>query len=73
MRDCIYADNYKIKLLGDISNDDEISVTDAVALAKYLHSGSTLSDSITADLNGDGEVDVFDLGLLKRLLLEPSA
>ena len=42
-------------------------VSDAVKLQRSLH--SMQGGSADYDLDGSGEVDVFDLGLLKRMLL----
>ena len=48
------------------------SVIDAVAMQKWLLGvpGAKLDSSKDFDLNADGEVDVFDLALLKRMLTE---
>ena len=58
-------------LSGDITLDNAFSVTDAVYLQRYLLGEFSLNEAAfrNADLNGDGEVDVFDLSLLKQSLL----
>ena len=58
-------------LSGDITLDNAFSVTDAVYLQRYLLGDFSLNEAAfrNADLNGDGEVDVFDLGFLKHRLL----
>lgn len=58
---------------GDLDGDKAVSVKDVVALQKYiLLVSAPLSDVqyAAADMNADGEVDVFDLALLKRFLLQ---
>ena len=54
---------------GDVNNDGEYGVSDIITLQKYLLGLNAAIDHNAADLNGDGSVDVFDLGLLKRRLL----
>ena len=44
-------------------------VLDIVTLQKFLLAESTLPDAAAADLDGDGNVDIFDLARLKRLIL----
>ena len=39
---------------------------------KYLHGQGSLKLAAAADLYEDGEVDVFDLAMLKRMLLQPA-
>ncbi|MGN0593425.1 MAG: dockerin type I repeat-containing protein, partial [Ruminococcus sp.] len=55
---------------GDINQDGKTTITDAVALQKYLITLKTLtSEQLSlADINGDGRVNTFDLSLLKQLL-----
>ncbi len=60
---------------GDINLDETASVTDAVLLSQYLLARTSLTDqqAAAADLTGDGQVNVFDLGALKKMLLAPAA
>lgn len=55
----------------DVDCDGMVTVADAAALTQWLH--GTLPHGFlhleTADLNFDGVIDVFDLALLKRILL----
>jgi arabinan endo-1,5-alpha-L-arabinosidase len=56
-------------LWGDVNASGEFELTDIVAFTKYLH-GLEIPEAVQAgDLNKDGELDVFDLGLMKRILL----
>ena len=55
---------------GDANLDGEGSVVDAVMLQRWLLGLAGVSCGESADLNGDGSVDIFDLALLKRMLLE---
>ncbi len=59
---------------GDINQDGAVSVTDAVALTKYLLAAEHFdtAEFTAADLSGDGSVNAFDLGMLKRQLLTPA-
>ena len=56
---------------GDLDGDGDVTVTDVIFLQKYLLCGGVLTPEEwnCADLMEDGMVDVFDLTLLKRLLL----
>ncbi len=57
--------------LGDVDLDNSVAVADIVLLQKHLLGIQPLTSpaDITADLNRDNAVDVFDLGLLKRAVL----
>ncbi len=57
-------------LPGDLTLDGEFSVIDLVYLSRYLHNSYSISAQAftNADLNGDGEVDVFDLGRMEQML-----
>ena len=59
-------------MMGDVNADGTVSVADAVMLQKYLHGQGSLKLAAAADLYEDGEVDVFDLAMLKRMLLQPA-
>lgn len=56
---------------GDVHQDEKVDLTDVVLLQKYLLGARQISVQQwkAADLNADGVVDVFDLALLKRLVL----
>ena len=55
---------------GDVNADKSITAADVVALQQYLLGRLTLTDTSMADMDGDGVVDVFDLGLLKRMVIQ---
>ena len=56
-------------LTGDIDADGMLAVSDVIMLQKWLLGSGSLKDAASADLNADGEVDIFDLACLKRQLL----
>lgn len=58
-------------LIGDINQDNSVSVLDVITLQKYLLKTGTLSQeqSLNADFNQDGKVNIYDLILLKKSLL----
>lgn len=59
------------RIKGDANNDGKVTVADAVMLQKWLLGASTeLTCWQNVDLCEDGQIDVFDLCLLKRLLLQ---
>ena len=55
-------------LLGDVNGDSKINVPDVILLQKYLLNFETLDMSAftKADCSGDGNVNAFDLSILKR-------
>ena len=57
--------------LGDVNRDGEVNVADAVILQKWLLvvPNTRLPDWKLCDLCEDGRIDVFDLCLLKRKLI----
>ena len=58
---------------GDVNADGQLSFLDLVAFQKWLLCQGTLIDGAAADVNGDGCADVFDLALMKRMLLAPQS
>lgn len=65
---------YKFESLGDApgdaNSDGRVTIADAVALQKYLLGTGSLSGWKSADLCEDGRIDVFDLCLLKQMLVQ---
>lgn len=69
----LYAHWEKINLLGDLNQDNKITLTDLIPFQKYLlrQASLTANQSTLADLNEDDIINVIDLILLKRTLLNP--
>ncbi len=64
---------YDISLIeGDANANGSVDVLDCITLNKYLLGAMEICDyaKVVSDLNQDHEVDVFDLALLKRTLLD---
>ncbi|MDE7364060.1 MAG: dockerin type I repeat-containing protein [Ruminococcus sp.] len=59
---------------GDINDDGKVTVADAVLLQKWLLAEPEveLANWKAADLCEDGRLDVFDLCMMKRMLVENS-
>lgn len=55
---------------GDADGDGKVTVSDAVTLQKALFAKKGTKLPKAVDLNGDGAVNVFDLALLKRQLIQ---
>ena len=56
----------------DVNSDGTFNVMDVISLQKWLHCDASVTiDNAAADLNQDDTLDVFDLALLKRALLQP--
>ena len=60
-------------LYGDLNNDGEITEEDATLLLNYLDTGIRKSDQAlkNSDVNGDGKVNIIDLGLLQMYIESP--
>lgn len=54
---------------GDVDQDGKTGLTDVVMLQKYILGAGTLPDAAAADVYADGVIDVFDLAMLKRLVM----
>ncbi len=59
-------------LIGDIVMDNAVNLTDLIALQRYLLATISFEPAqlTAADLNGDSCVNVLDIALLKKLLLQ---
>ena len=57
-------------LYGDVNDDGSFTVVDIVAMQKYLIGNGTLTNWKAGDLCKDDVINVFDLCLIKRNLLE---
>ncbi len=58
------------KLAGDVNSDGAVTSADLVALSKWLLCGDIEINSNNCDLNKDNEIDVFDLILLRKAVVE---
>ena len=58
-------------LIGDVNLDEEINVADAVSLQKYLLGQEKIgyNEYLAGDINEDGSADVFDMVLMRQLLI----
>ncbi len=54
---------------GDVNADGQFSITDAVALVKYLTAQGKVADWKAGDLDENGRLNAIDLTLMKRLLI----
>ena len=61
-----------VNIKGDVNDDGEFSISDLVLFQKWLLAvpDTELADWKSADLCEDGNLDVFDLCLMRKVLLE---
>lgn len=59
-------------LAGDANGDGKVDSADVKHLQDYLHKRTT-SISINADMNKDSKINIFDLCLLKKAILNPGS
>lgn len=72
-KDCGYEETRNVlPLLGDVNDDNSVNVADAVLLQKWLLAvpNTTLPVWQNADIWQDGKIDIFDLCLMKKLLIK---
>lgn len=62
--------NYDFGVIGDANNDGEFGTADLVALENCLLRSAELADWRTADKDNSGNIDVYDLILLRQQILE---
>ncbi len=69
--DGIFETKYTPSYLGDANSDNIVSIADAVRLQKYLLNEESIDkkEHIALDINMDGTVDVFDLILMRRKII----
>ncbi len=58
------------QILGDVNADGERTVLDVVMMQKFLLNIGDLTDASAGDLCEDGRINVFDLAIMKRMVLE---
>ena len=73
----VYAEMYGIKFMnieqsGDVNADGEFNVADLVMMSRYIYGITTFEERqiVSADLNGDGNVDIFDMVEFRKKILE---
>lgn len=59
-------------LAGDLDSSGTVDSDDVEILQEYLTKKGTIADSISADLNNDNKINVFDLITLKRIAISTS-
>ena len=61
-------------IIGDVNCDDNFNISDVVILQKWLlaEPNTQLANWKAAELCEDGRLDVFDLCMMKRMLVENS-
>lgn len=72
-----YAEKYgynfvslgKVYIKGDCNDDGTVSIADAVMLQRYLLGNGTLTEWRNADLCEDERIDVFDMVVMRQLLI----
>lgn len=55
---------------GDCNNDGDVTIADAVMLQKFLLGNGSLTNWKNANLCKDDRIDVFDMVLMRKLLIE---
>ena len=68
-KDSVTEDGNTLPPDGDADDDGTLGVTDVVQLQRNLMQHGELTNWRAADLNQDGEIDAFDLALMKRALI----
>ncbi len=68
--------DYPIKdyiLYGDVNEDGVITEEDSTLLSNFLNNNTKISDQAlkNSDINGDGKVNIIDLGLLQMYIANP--
>ena len=61
---------YKEYVLGDINNDDTVTLTDVVTLAQYVAEWDVVCNEKALDVNGDGDVTLTDVVHLAQYVAE---
>ena len=64
-----YLGLQSLPLKGDINEDETLTSADFILLVKYFLGKESSVNTINADMNSDGTVNIADLCLLKGKLL----
>lgn len=65
----VAANESSEKIIGNVNADGEFGIADAVMMQKYLLGSGTLTDWEAGDLCKDGKIDVFDMCLIRELII----
>lgn len=72
MYDEVYtAEGGNTTIDGDVNADGKFNIADAVMMQKWVLCAGNLTDSQAGDLYKDNVINVLDLCLMKRMLIEP--
>lgn len=60
---------WQVIICGDANNDGEVNVADAVILQNWLLGSGDLTNWQNVDLCNDGKIDIFDMILMRQLII----
>ena len=60
----------EVSLLGDVTLDGKVNITDATEIQKYLAGGVDFSEvrKLNADINGDGNISITDATTIQKII-----
>ena len=66
------TDEYVVDLYGDVNQDSQLNVLDAVMMVSFALNNSepTYEQGLISDMNQDGSVDILDIVELVSILVE---
>lgn len=64
------TDSNGTKIMGDVNADGKFNIADLVMTEQFLLGNSELTDWTAGDLCEDGAIDVFDLVMMRKLIIE---
>ena len=72
IRDKYFKKDTPDTISGDVNKDGKFTVADAVMLGSWIlqRSDAELADWESGDISTDGTIDIFDLCLMKKMLLK---
>lgn len=65
-----YEKNIPEKVIGDVNADESFGLPDIVLMQKYLLNIEALSNYEAGDASQDGKINIFDLSIMKQMILE---